>query len=362
MKDRELNRRRKASSVIQVIILGGADMTSIRNICIFLCLLLLLIFSSFVFPEAVLFVYNGNPEASLWNLSHKIGQIYFSKAFPEVKIKELVVSDTFKDIFMTEISKMDFDLIFITDPALEEFLKDVPQVFLNKVWVCNGKYHKTYFLRDYQATFLLGIIAGLYSNGKKVVLLIDSRNNDIYFRMVNSLFLGLKETGYNRELEVFEVSNKDLDELLSKLGKYDLIINLSTDVRMVQKLENLGIDNLGFYVDQSMKGKIHNLMNMILNWGVVYSRIYLESTKGEKNSEKILGFEDRALIFSPASFKVSYKIFNVVDYFKRKLISNECKIFKGKLLDTKNHKFSQDFSQEREIFKMDKFLKGVVIK
>lgn len=357
-------RGRKASSItVRSSTIGGVDMIISKNIFVSLSFLLLIIFSSLLFSEKVLFVYNGNPESSLWNLSHRMGETYFSKTFPKVEVKDLVLSNTSKDVFTTEVSETNFELIFITDPTLEDLLKNLPQEILDKVWICNGENHKAYYLKDYQAAFLLGVVAGLYSNGKKVAVLIDSKDNGIYFRLVDSLFLGLKEAGYNNELEVFELSGKNPDEFLPSLKEYSIVVNLSINTGITQKLESLGIDNLGFYVDQSMEGKKHNLMNLILNWGPVYSKIYTENKMNAKYLKKrVFGFENRALMFSPISFKVSYKIFNIADYFKKKMISNEYKIFKGKLVDTNDHEFSIDSSQELEIFKLDKFLKGVVIK
>jgi len=347
-------RRRKAS--FKFAVPGGAK---VRRVLVLFVFIFIMAIQSF-FAESVLFVYKGDMKSNLWNLSHELGQIYFSKAFPTVNVEDMEISEESTGDFMRQIG--DYDLVFITDPSLERYLDNLPEPSLSKIWVCNGEKYRGYFIKDYEATFLLGVAAGLYTGGqKKIAVLIDSIDNEMYFRMVNALLLGMREAGYNDDVEVLKVCNKDFDELFLKLKDCTAVVNLSTNSKLVKKLEEWKIDNFGFYIDQSINGKFHNLVDVVLNWGAVYSRIYMNEVRGIKMSNKCYGFEDKALLFSPFNFRIDRKIFNILDYFKKKLISNEYRIFKEELLDTNNQKIQIDFSQDRQIFKMNKFLKGVVI-
>lgn len=312
-----------------------------RKLFVFIPLLFLF---SMCFSEAVLFVYHGKVDANLWNASHRLGQLYFAKAFPELEIKELgILSEATEDIFE---QLDDYDLVFVTESSLKSFFER----FMNessKLWICNDHSHG-YFVKDYQATFLLGLTAGLYKPGEKVAVLIDSIDKNMYFRMVNALLLGLREAGYQYELDVFQTSTRTLEKLSKELRDYSIVVNLSTSSELTQWLEELKIENLGFFVDQSMKGREYNLLNIIINWGVVYSKIYQNEFKVSENPKNYFDFGDRALVFSPISFKVDQKIFEILEYFKKKMISNEYKVF-GDL-------------EEVKVLEMNEFLEGVVIK
>lgn len=241
----------------------------------------------------VAFVYDKEPENSVWIYSHDLGRMGI-----EGKFKNQVETKTFANITdnvklaecLEKIAQDKFDVIFTTGPdMLSESLKAAIKYPELKILNCSlnvsTSHVRTYYARMYEAKFITGIIAGSLCADGKIGYVADY---PIYGTTanINAFAMGAKLVNPRAKiyLEWSKVKNANPKQKFQELG-----ISYVSDKDMITPLT--ASREFGLY---SCNGEeIANLAMPFYNWKVFYEKMIQLILDGnwklEEKNEKVKG-------------------------------------------------------------------------
>ena len=221
----------------------------------------------------VAFVYDKEPENSVWIYSHDLGRMGIKGKF-----KNQVETKTFANITdnvklaecLEKIAQDKFDVIFTTGPdMLSESLKAAIKYPELKILNCSlnvsTSHVRTYYARMYEAKFITGIIAGSLCADGKIGYVADY---PIYGTTanINAFAMGAKLVNPRAKiyLEWSKVKNANPKQKFQELG-----ISYVSDKDMITPLT--ASREFGLY---SCDGEeIANLAMPFYNWKVFYEKM-----------------------------------------------------------------------------------------
>lgn len=241
----------------------------------------------------VAFVYDKEPENSVWIYSHDLGRMGI-----EGKFKNQVETKTFANIAdnvklaecLEQIAQDKFDVIFTTGPdMLSESLKAAIKYPELKILNCSlnvsTSHVRTYYARMYEAKFITGIIAGSLCADGKIGYVADY---PIYGTTanINAFAMGAKLVNPRAKiyLEWSKVKNANPKQKFQELG-----ISYVSDKDMITPLT--ASREFGLY---SCNGEeIANLAMPFYNWKIFYEKMIQLILDGnwklEEKNEKVKG-------------------------------------------------------------------------
>lgn len=217
----------------------------------------------------VAFVHNRSPQTSGWTYWHKLGKQRIETVFGE-KVETRMVSNVEPEQCQETIQRLieqGSNIIFTTSPVLlDGAMKAAIQYPDAKILNCSllPSYHavRSYYLRIYEAKFIIGAIAGAVSDNNRIGYIADYPVYGIP-ASVNAFALGARMTNPRAKVYLEWSTIKDHDPLASlEANDVHVISNRDISAPSHQSIE------FGLY--SSFNGVTQNLAMPVWNWGQLY--------------------------------------------------------------------------------------------
>ena len=223
----------------------------------------------------IAFVYDKEPENSVWIYSHDLGRMGV-----EGKFKDRVETHTFSNMddntklaeCLEQIAQDKFDVVFTTGPEmLPESLKAAIKYPELKILNCSlnvsTSHVRTYYARMYEAKFITGIIAGSLCEDGRIGYVADY---PIYGTVanINAFALGAQMINPRAEVYVEWESEKNVD-YVERFQEHDVSYVSGRNIIIPNK--NTGSRHFGLF--ELADFTHHNLAMPVIHWGKFYEQI-----------------------------------------------------------------------------------------
>ncbi len=243
----------------------------------------------------IAFIHDRRAEISGWTYSHELGRKYVEDSFGDkiaVSVTEMVDEEKADDAFENAITAGN-KVIFATSPklmpaALRAAAAHPETVILNCSMSLGHKAIRSYYLRMYEAKFILGAIAGAMKGTGNIGYLADYPIHGTTAE-INAFALGVQMT--NPEARVYlewsMLKDHNAFEAFKEKG-ITLISGRDLNATLIAGKE-FGLYSVGSTEDERI-----NLAMPVRHWGKLYEEIIRSVMRGGyKNDDNVFG--DQAL-------------------------------------------------------------------
>ncbi len=316
------------------------------------------------------FLYNRSPQSSAWTYWHELGRKALEKEFGgrvETTFRENVKQKQAEAV-IDSLANEGYHVIFATSPVfLDACIRQSvahPDV---KILNCSllASYHnvRSYYLRIYEAKFILGAIAGAMADNNLIGYIADYPIYGVP-ASINAFALGAQMTNPRARivLEWSTIAENNPEEKLAQLGVH-IISNRDISA------PNMESRAFGLYHEQD--GHIHNLAMPVWNWEKLYQGIVRSILSGawtdEANSNA-----DRAMSYYMGmstdaidllcSQRVPARVRRLVDLLHERIRAGAFLPFIGPILDQEGSiRVEADMAlTPQEIIRMDYLAQNVI--
>ena len=316
------------------------------------------------------FLYNRSPQSSAWTYWHELGRKALEKEFGtrvETTFCENIKQKQAETV-IDNLAKEGYHVIFATSPVfLDACIRQSvahPDV---KILNCSllASYHnvRSYYLRIYEAKFILGAIAGAMADNNLIGYIADYPIYGVP-ASINAFALGAQMTNPRARivLEWSTIAESNPEEKLAQQGVH-IISNRDISA------PNMESRAFGLYHEQD--GHIHNLAMPVWNWEKLYQGIVRSILSGawtdEANSNA-----DRAMSYYMGmstdaidllcSQRVPARVRRLVDLLHERIRAGAFLPFIGPILDQEgNLRVEADMAlTPQEIIRMDYLAQNVI--
>lgn len=239
----------------------------------------------------VAFVYFKKPEVSGWTYAHEVGRKEVQRILNDkIQTEAFVMNDSSDDSFIESLIADGFKVIFTTTPVLSSVslrcAVNHPEIVIINCSLNNAFRHlRTYYLRVYEAKFIIGAIAGSMTETNKIGYIADYP----IFGMpaaVNAFAIGARMTNPSAHIYVDWSSLKDgTDPVERIMKKFDIDIVSNRDIVPFPENSNKKHGLYGLYGNYSFM-----IARPVWNWSVVYESLIRSVLNGVwKNDENASG-------------------------------------------------------------------------
>ncbi|MDO4484689.1 MAG: BMP family ABC transporter substrate-binding protein, partial [Clostridia bacterium] len=219
------------------------------------------------------FIYNRPPQDSGWSYWHELGRQALTDAFgSHVETVALNnVAEHEAQAVIHQLAEDGYDLIFATSPlflqaCIHEAVQHPKTKILNSSLLANYHNIRSYYLRIYEAKFILGAIAGAMAENDIIGYIADYPIYGIP-ASINAFALGARLTNPRAKI-ILDWSTIEGNKPEENLAKQGVRIISSRDI----SAPHLDTRAFGLYaVDEA--GTISNLALPVWNWSRVYEGI-----------------------------------------------------------------------------------------
>ena len=225
------------------------------------------------------FLYTRTPEESAWNYWHEMGRLEVQeKLGAKVETTSCVVpSRTDTEETIARLIKEGYTVIFAASPVMlngcvEPSLKH-PEVKLLVSSQLTGYHHvRTYYLRFYEAKFLLGIAAGILSKNGKIGYIADY---PIYGSpsMINAFAIGARMVQPNARIYLNWTSLMSYD-VTEPFHDPEIEVICNRDLTA----PNHASRDSGLYIRSG--GEFRSMATLIPRWGIFYRHVIEQVQNG----------------------------------------------------------------------------------
>ncbi|MGN0777262.1 MAG: BMP family ABC transporter substrate-binding protein [Candidatus Ventricola sp.] len=241
------------------------------------------------------FLYNRSPQSSAWTYWHELGRKALEKEFGgrvETTFRENVKQKQAESV-IDSLANEGYHVIFTTSPVfLDACIRQSvahPDV---KILNCSllASYHnvRSYYLRIYEAKFILGAIAGAMADNNLIGYIADYPIYGVP-ASINAFALGAQMTNPRAKI-VLEWSTITEDDPEQKLAQQGVHIVSNRDI----SAPNMESRAFGLYRESD--GYIHNLAMPMWNWEKLYQGIVRSILTGawadeaNSNNDRAMGY------------------------------------------------------------------------
>jgi basic membrane protein A and related proteins len=320
----------------------------------------------------VAFVYIGPPGDGGYTYQHDQGRLALEK---EMGIKadfvENVPESADAERVITELAQ-NHDIIFTTSFGYMDFTVNVAKKFPKvKFFHCSG--YKTaanmgtYFGKNYQASYLSGIVAGKMTK-KNVIGYVGAFPIPEVIYNINAFTLGVQSVNKDAKVNVVW-SNTWFDPTTERQAAVSLL-DKGADVLMayqdspatIQAAQERGAFAGGNDSDMSRFAPDAYLTNPVWNWGPYYVKTVKAVMDGTWKTEQFSGdMKDGTVTLAPYGKKVPEDVKKLAEDAKAKIISGQFDVFTGPISDQSGAVKVADGKKMtlEEVLNTNWFVKGV---
>ena len=292
-------------------------------------------------PLRCAFVYNHSPLVGGWTYTHELGRKALEEAFGS-RIQTTTrenVSPQEASAVIDELAREGYHVIFTASPVLlDACIKQSVAHPETKILNCSllASYHnvRSYYLRIYEAKFILGAIAGAMSDNNLIGYIADYPIYGVP-ASINAFALGAQMTNPRATIYLKWSSIKDScpEDELEAIG-VDIISNRDISAPRMESRE------FGLY--HKKDGAIHNLAMPMWNWDKLYQGIARSILSGAWEDDASVN-ADRALSYFMGmstdaidllcSKRIPPRVRRLVDLLHERIRSGEFLPFIGPIVD-----------------------------
>lgn len=211
----------------------------------------------------------------------------------------------------------------------------------------SSEYHtnnmSSYFARMYQARYLSGIIAGMYTESGKIGYVAAMPNNEVN-RGIAAFTLGVKRV--NPEAEVIVIWTDSWDDEAKETEAVELLVaNEQVDVLtyhqnrdyVIQAAEAEGIASIGYH--QYYSGHSENYLTAaVCDWEMLYQKLIREFQQGKGNAETNywMGMEEEVVGLADYSELVTDEMIRAIQEAQDEILSGK-DVFSGVIYDNEGN-------------------------
>lgn len=241
------------------------------------------------------FLYNRNPETSGWTYWHELGRKALEETFGS-RVETVARADIQPEQaegVIDELVKAGYDIVFATSPVfLDACIRQSVAHPEAKILNCSllASYHnvRSYYLRIYEAKFILGAIAGTMTENDRIGYIADYPIYGVP-ASINAFALGAQMTNPRAKIYL-DWSTLHAHSPESALRERDVRILSSRDI----SAPHMNTRAFGLY--QEVDGQISNLAMPVWNWQKLYEGIVRSILTGAWSDEGSVN-ADRALSY-----------------------------------------------------------------
>ena len=241
------------------------------------------------------FLYNRNPESSSWTYWHELGRKALEETFGK-RVETVARADTAPEqagAVIDELVRAGYDIVFATSPVfLDACIRQSVAHPEAKILNCSllASYHnvRSYYLRIYEAKFILGAIAGTMTENDRIGYIADYPIYGVP-ASINAFALGAQMTNPRARIYL-DWSTLRAHSPESALRERDVRILSSRDI----SAPHMKTRAFGLY--QEIDGQIQNLAMPVWNWQKLYEGIVRSVLTGAWTDEGSVN-ADRALSY-----------------------------------------------------------------
>lgn len=316
------------------------------------------------------FLYNRSPQSSAWTYWHELGRKALEETFG-AKVETTFcenVSQADSETVINDLAVMGNHVIFATSPVfLDACIRQSvahPQI---KILNCSllASYHnvRSYYLRIYEAKFILGAIAGAIADNNLIGYVADYPIYGVP-ASINAFALGAQMTNPRAKivLEWSTLKDHDPEESLKQQGVH-VVSNRDISAPHMESRA------FGLYHEQN--GEIHNLAMPMWNWEKLYQGIVRSILTGAWTDDAASN-ADRALSYYMGmstdaidlicSRKVPDRVRRLADLLHERIRAGEFQPFVGPILDQQGTvRLSENAELDlQDIIHMDYLVENVI--
>jgi len=287
------------------------------------------------------FLYNRSPQSSAWTYWHELGRKALEETFGS-KVETTFcenVSQAESETVINDLAVMGYHVIFATSPVfLDACIRQSVEHPQTKILNCSllASYHnvRSYYLRIYEAKFILGAIAGAIADNNLIGYVADYPIYGVP-ASVNAFALGAQMTNPRAKivLEWSTIKDHDPEESL-KAQNVHIVSNRDISA------PNMESRAFGLYHEQN--GEIHNLAMPMWNWEKLYEGIVRSILSGAwtddaaSNADRALSYYmgmSTGAINLACSRKVPDRVHRLADLLRDRIRAGEFQPFVGPIHD-----------------------------
>lgn len=218
------------------------------------------------------FLYSRSPQVSGWTYWHELGRNGLEEMFGsrvETTFRE-DVSQKDAPAVIDELARSGYDVIFATSPVfLEACMRQSVEHPKVKILNCSllANYHnvRSYYLRIYEAKFILGAIAGAVADNNKIGYIADY---PIYGTpaSINAFALGAQMTNPRARI-ILDWSTLPGHDPEEAMRQQDVHVISSRDISAPH------VETRAFGLYHEENGELHNLAMPVWNWAKLYQGV-----------------------------------------------------------------------------------------
>lgn len=320
------------------------------------------------------FLYTGPVGDAGWNFAQDQGRKYLAKqlAYVETAFVENVPEGADAERVMTEYAEKGYQMIVATsfgymDAALRVAGKYPKIKFLHCSGIKQADNLATYFGREYEASYLTGLIAGKMTKSNKIGFVAAHPISEMIY-CINGLALGAKDVNPQATVKVVwtntwydPAAEKQAAESLIDVG-CDIIAQHQDSPAAQQAAEAHGVYGIGFNNDMRQFAPRANLTSPVWNWGPYYvEQVKALHENQWKTSNFWGGIKDGVIDIGPMSDLVPPEVQSLVKGKRQQIIDGQLKIFTGPLKDNtgKLRLKEGQVATDEEILNMNWFVDNV---
>ena len=225
------------------------------------------------------FLYTNPIEESAWNYWHDLGRLEAQEKLGDrvETVNRIVPSRSEAEAEIEKLISEGFNVIFATSPVMlnscvEPSLRHPETKLLVSSQLAGYRHVHTYYLRFYEAKFLLGMLAGILSGNGKIGYIADY---PIYGSpsMINAFAIGARMVNPEAKIYLNWTSLKDFD-IQEPFHDPEIRVVCNRDLTAPTR----GSRDSGLYVRSG--GEIISMATLIPRWGIFYRHVMEQMLKG----------------------------------------------------------------------------------
>ena len=321
-------------------------------------------------PLRCAFVYNHSPSEGAWTYNHELGRKALENAFGsriETITRENISPHEASDV-IDSLANEGYHVIFTASPVLlSACIKQSVAHPETKILNCSllASYHnvRSYYLRIYEAKFILGAIAGALADNDMIGYIADYPIYGVP-ASINAFALGAQMTNPRARVYLKWSSLPDSNPE-AELAAIDVHIISNRDIS-APRMESRAF---GLYYEQD--GQIHNLAIPVWGWDKLYEGIVRSILSGawdddaNSNAGRALSYfmgMSTGAIDLLCSNRVPVRVRRLVDLLHERIHSDAFLPFIGPILDQSGNIRAEDgvALTPQEIIRMDYLAENVI--
>ena len=326
-------------------------------------------------PLKVGFVYIGPTGDHGWTYSHDQGRKML-EAQSDGKVKttfvESVQETADAERVFRDLAQKGHKVVFGTSFGYMNQMVKVAKAFPNTVFMHATGYKTeknlgTYDLRTYEASYMLGVIAGKMSKTNKLGMVASVPIPEV-IRNINAYTIGARSVNPAITNRVIWLNSwfdpgKEREAAMALIAQgCDVLMQNTDSPAVVQAAQEKGVKGFGWYSDMSQFGGKAHLAAVILNWGPVYKKVVDEVQAGTwKSDKRWLGTRDGAITLSNFSSELPDDVRKLAEARFEALKAGKLHPFTGPLKDQTGKEFvaAGKTYADPDLLKMNFFVEGL---